>query len=97
MQVGDTTHVLPTAFMNHNGVMSTPQLPILTAAAIASPLAKPPRESMFQYPISEHVLEKWKHVVAVASYISPSLAKDMARPLLVSLSHPARAHLLEES
>ena len=57
--VGDT-RTLPSAFLDHNGVMGRMHLPILTAAAIAPPpfLANLPRVPMFQYPIPEHTLEE---------------------------------------
>jgi hypothetical protein len=54
----EETQTVPSAFPDRNGVLGRIHLPILTAEAIVPPLAKPPREHMFQYPIPEYILEE---------------------------------------
>jgi hypothetical protein len=90
-QMGDTL-IFPTAILDHNGIMGTICLPILTTAAIDPPRAKPPRFHMFQYSILYHTLEEWKSKVAVVSYTSISLARAMVRSLFDSLPHSDREH-----
>ena len=52
------TQTIPSAFLNHHGLLGRVHLPILTAEDIVPPNAQLQRVTMFQYPISEHILEE---------------------------------------
>ena len=68
----------------------------MTPAALAPPRVRSPRVPLFQYPTTDHTLEKWKSGIAVDSYAATSSTTDMARSLLDSLSHPSRNYPQEE-
>jgi len=77
--------MVQTAFLDHQGVIGTLHLPILSMEALRPPMVKPPRVPLFRYPIPEPILEGWKAKVVVDSYASISLAKAIGHYLLASL------------
>jgi hypothetical protein len=81
------TATLPTAFLDHLGIMGTLHLPIMTTAELPPPPVRPHRVPLFQYSILEPILHGWKAKVTVDSYATTSLTKAMGHSLLASLSH----------
>ena len=86
-QIGNTENI-PSAFLDHHGVLGKISLPILTAEAIIPPNPQPPRVPMFQYPIPEHTLAEWKAKVAVDSYMPTMFARATALSLKESIDLP---------
>ena len=76
LQIGDVV-TLPTAFLDHKGVMGSLQLPISIEPEIPPPIAQPPRVPTFRYPIPDHTLEEWKYKFAVDSHGPIELARAM--------------------
>jgi hypothetical protein len=86
-QIGNTQNI-PSAFLDHHGVLRRISLAILTSAAIAPPNPQPPRVPMFQYPVPEHTLDAWKSKVAVDSYTPTMLARATTLSLMDSIEFP---------
>ena len=86
----DDVETLPTAFLDHKGVMGTLQLPISIGSDLPPPIARPPRVPIFRYPIPEHTLDGWRSKIAVDSHGAIALAQAMGQSLLASLPQHSR-------
>jgi len=81
---------LPTAFLDHRGVLGTIQLPIPIRPDLPLPNTRPPRVPTFRYPIPEHTLEGWKSEIAVDYHGAIAMAQTLGHSMLASLPQHAR-------
>jgi hypothetical protein len=76
---------LPTAFLDHRGVLGTLSLPICIGPGLPPPSPRPPRVPTFRYPIPEHSLDAWKSKIVIDSHGAIALAVAKGHALLASL------------